>query len=908
MVGARLSSARVINVALETKKRKRRMSKYTSEKRGLVLGVIGALLASTFGVAPASATPATNAFFFAPIVGTSYSTLVDEDFSITVNRNPAVLAASEMSNFKYSITTNRTWNTTFSMEVAAGAGAITAPVKASTSDVSEYANQRIYYNGFLVDGGDTTRTTISGTVASAPATDAYVIVPATRSQTAVNMLSMVFHGGVISSSATLTVTVTAFVDANSNNRFDSATEVSATQVVTFATYGSLTRAVTLTPLFQGDTRVTADITASGVNLQQLDGTWYSQIRQYSAAGLDTNYSVSPTTGSIGFVPEAADATLAFSRSYTISTSNVAHTVSAQLGYAKAGLTYTASGAGELYFYAAAGSVTVGADAADAFSVAAVDGDNVDYYGTSGKYHVRPNATYTIRVTASSIASTSPLPSVTFTFSNAALSATRTMIVNGGTADITGTHSAVSVVFNSSGVATMTVAVTGFAATGYADAISISASVNGLAVQEIALYPMALDWTVTADSATLATAAGTAARVGVSVKDQFGVLSALTNQRVTFTWGTGYNGTATTSNVVLTGGLASTDMLFSPATSTGSFTVTAQLQSFDSGANLWSNSSGDSTTITVVVHPSGTANAFRAGLRASYSASISYGAGFSWSAVINHAYVALTGSAVVVSGTGLIFKDDSALARTASDRITLPGDSNAQVKFYVTARKAGSYVLTLTAGTATTTSLIVVSPARSDAGASITWDTTAIDSGKTKVVTGTLLDLNGNPVDTAYFGSEAGDSGTASIAISFAGTAGVPVGTMPTETNADGKFRVSVLTSAADSGTMTLTAVYSPQGAATATADKVTSVQAITVAPAAPVEASAVIGSFNGRWAVRVENGKGSVVSVKAGSRWVKFTALNNNYLFSRKSVVGRTIAVSVWVDGELQNSQTITIK
>jgi hypothetical protein len=256
----------------------------------------------------------------------------------------------------------------------------------------------------------------------------------------------------------------------------------------------------------------------------------------------------------------------------------------------------------------------------------------------------------------------------------------------------------------------------------------------------------------------------------------------------------------------------------------------------------------------------------------------------------------------------MFKDDSALAKTASDSITLPGDSNARVKFYVTARKAGTYVLTLTAGTATTTSLIVVSPARSDAGASITWDTTSIDSGKTRVVTGTLLDLNGNPVNTAYFGSEDGDSGTASIAISFAGTAGVPVGTMPTETDADGKFRVSVLTSAADNGTMTLTAVYSPQGAATAAADKVTSVQAITVAPAAAVEPSVVIGTFNGRWAVRVENGKGSVVSVKAGSRWVKFTSLNNNYLFSRKSVVGRTIAVSVWVDGELQNSQTITIK
>jgi hypothetical protein len=194
------------------------------------------------------------------------------------------------------------------------------------------------------------------------------------------------------------------------------------------------------------------------------------------------------------------------------------------------------------------------------------------------------------------------------------------------------------------------------------------------------------------------------------------------------------------------------------------------------------------------------------------------------------------------------------------------------------------------------------------GTKISWDTTAIDAGKTKVITGTLTDVNGNPVDTTIDGRTSGDSGTASLVISYTGTAGVVVGTVPTETDADGKFRISVLTSAADSGTLTLTAVYNPQGASTVAAKKVTSVQAVAIAPAAAPEVNAVIGSFNGRWAVRVENAKGSVVSVKAGSRWVKFTSLNNNYLFSRKSVVGRTIAVSVWVDGELQNSQTITIK
>jgi hypothetical protein len=259
----------------------------------------------------------------------------------------------------------------------------------------------------------------------------------------------------------------------------------------------------------------------------------------------------------------------------------------------------------------------------------------------------------------------------------------------------------------------------------------------------------------------------------------------------------------------------------------------------------------------------------------------------------------------------VFRKSSSVPATTSGAISIFADSTGTYTFDVAGLSAGSKVMTLTNGTATTTSLLVVSAAASDMGSKIAWDTTTIESGKTRVITGTLTDMNGNPVDTTlpgYNGGVAGDAGTASLVISYTGTAGIVVGTMPTETDADGKFRVSVLTSAADSGTLTITAVYMPQGASTVAANKVTSVQAVTVTPAAAPEVNAVIGSFNGRWAVRVENAKGSVVSVKAGSRWVKFTSLNNNYLFSRKSVVGRTLAVSVWVDGELQNSQTITIK
>ena len=108
------------------------------------------------------------------------------------------------------------------------------------------------------------------------------------------------------------------------------------------------------------------------------------------------------------------------------------------------------------------------------------------------------------------------------------------------------------------------------------------------------------------------------------------------------------------------------------------------------------------------------------------------------------------------------------------------------------------------------------------------------------------------------------------------------------------------------GASTLTATYRPTGDAASTKN-ITVAQAITIGTAA-AEVNAVIGSFNGRWAVRVENAKGSTVVYKVGGRWFKATASSDNFVFSRKSRVGASVLVKVWVNGDLQNEQTITVK
>lgn len=82
----------------------------------------------------------------------------------------------------------------------------------------------------------------------------------------------------------------------------------------------------------------------------------------------------------------------------------------------------------------------------------------------------------------------------------------------------------------------------------------------------------------------------------------------------------------------------------------------------------------------------------------------------------------------------------------------------------------------------------------------------------------------------------------------------------------------------------------------------------TPAPTASTEISAVIGSFKGKWAVRIENAQGKSVAVKAGTRWYRFTSRSASFLYSQKARVGSVIPVTVYVDGILTNVATLKIK
>jgi hypothetical protein len=851
-----------------------------SNKRGLAWGAaIAVAFSSLVGAVPAQANTATNGaqIGLVPNAGTvtNFTGLVTEDFPIKAFLLPGVTNGDfGTANLRWEVT-----RTSGNVDILISNASIEA---FATTTVSRVASTWTTASPALWG-------TVSGSVSN------LVLRAASGSQVV-----------TASSSPTTVVSVKVWLEnsagvAGTHDAFEWFT----TATVTLLSPSAVAATTTVTQPVVGDTvwTVSGQVT-SAINFANIDGSYLLALTA-SASVLDRGTSAGTTATSSAI----SGATMALrngvvSNSFAVSGSQsvsrlVAGTsISAAIWYDK---DQDLSTTGDQYQFGATAFGAAANPEVGSLEVDVVAGNHATQSGSVAK--VRTNQTYTFRVGAISNSASLSAQAVSVRIaSSVGLTLNVKHISIDGAAPTTSWPSQtapLALTTGTNGSVNFTLTTTGFVD---GNDFTVVAFVGNNS-KSLTVEVEAASYSLVADYDTYASAPGASTVMTYEVADQWGVAAPDTaNLRLMLTrGGTGFRYTTTVSYQAVAGGAASFTFTPEPATGTGSATVGAVLQQLDSGSGAYTNISANvSTTVNVT----STANGFGTGLRGSYSVSVSYEFPTTTSFVTVTAKGTNTGSAVVVSGTNMVFRVNGV---TYSGTATVRVAGNLNYTFDVFSTKVGSATMTLTTGTSTTTSLLIVSPASSDMGTKISWDTTAIDAGKTKVITGTLTDVNGNPVDTTIDGRTSGDSGTASLVISYTGTAGVVVGTVPTETDADGKFRISVLTSAADSGTLTLTAVYNPQGASTVAAKKVTSVQAVAIAPAAS-EVNAVIGSFNGRWAVRVENAKGSVVSVKAGSRWVKFTSLNNNYLFSRKSVVGRTIAVSVWVDGELQNSQTITIK
>ena len=883
--------------------------KSKNNRRGLAIGAIFALMASVFAVAPAASAADGDHITIRPMsntAATNFSGLLTEDFAIYSQLLPGSTHAN--SNFAnggtvlYEITRvsgaldvlalSSTQSATVGGTSNYGLTA-TATTRGSTSaNVLVLANGETgaTYSEFVSVWATSTSATLSARIASG-------VAPL--------FLKAASASGITSSSPNAVIDVKIFIDelGGANGQYDEG-EWYTTQRVTLYASSRLSPTLSVGSPAKGETVVTASATLNTLNWSNLDGKPFlalstsdtTAVFTKASAGVGTSVTSSAQTGAV--ITARAGV---ISESFTTNALTESTRVGIQLRYDSAG-TATNITSGVLLGATGFTSALVAAPGVDNISVSSVANANITGGGVS--YTVRPNQTYTVKVFASTN-SVSVSKAVTVTLDGTALATSSKLLsINGGSFLTAYPANGLTVTTGADGFGSFTFATSGFVD---GDHVTVSAAVGNTSATDVRFEADAPVYTVVIDDTLVATAPGTAVNITATVEDQWDELSAMTNQSLKVTRAIvsgAFNFAPTISYHAVTAGSATVAFTPQGATATGSVTLTVDVVKSENGAYI-DNGTHDTITVTVT----GNANDFSTGLAPTHAATVSYfPSTVSWTTITGK--VDVTGSAVTITGDNVVFRKSAAVPATAAGTITVATDGTAQYSFQVAPRTTGDKTLTLTNGSATTTSKLIVSDAYSDYGYAITWDTTTIVAGKTRIVTGTLTDENGNPVDTTNRGSATGDSGTASIVVTYTGTAGIVVGTMPTETDADGKFRLSVLTSAADKGTITFTAVYMPQGSATVASKKLASVQAVTVGEAsASADQKVNAGSFKGYVAVYAKGYEGQRLSAKVGNDWVVVPALASNFVrVVEFTGAGYTIAVRIYIDRVLVDTITVTTK
>jgi hypothetical protein len=824
-------------------------------RRGLALGAAFSLVASLFGAAPAALADETSVVV-APMVGTSNTMLITEDFVVKTRMGTGA-DSSKINNLKYYIEKPAGYNLSISHTVSA------------TIAASAFINST---------GNTSTQSAIA-----AGSTNS-VVTPVGASTINVNQLRLQLWSTSMptSLSAAVTVKVTAFLDVDPDGAFV-ATEPHQVYLVSFVPWSAMAASVTLTAgSVRGAVKASAIAAVSGVNVEQLDGEFNLQFRSTYGSGVtmsDDIKSFAVSGAMSASVPVSASAPVGASQSATLY-----YDVTNDNTFAP-GETLVTS---EL-------AITEATVAGVTFSP--VVGPNLTKTG-AGASDARLSSTFNLKAWAftGSTVVAAKVPTFTFTTSAVALSATKYVVVNGVTftQSSIATNGSITLTAGADGKGDISVTTVGFAST---DAITFNLSSENRAGSYV-VTPRAVLFSVSSAVGAFAVSeAGQNVTANFVVVDQFGVAPSQNDQTVVFSIVGGAISTSTQS-IAVVGGKASVTVTPKSAVATGSFTITPNLFYTDRAGVLIADN--DSViALTVFVQTVGSSNSFTVKpAQASYSASISYGVALSYSADIT-VKVALTGSAVVLSSPGLIIH--SGLV-SASDTLTVAAGSNGVVTFKATSRMAGTYTVSIIAGTATASTQVVVAAAAGNAGAAVSYDKSELVVGKTTAITGTLVDANGNPVATGP---------TASIVVAWTG-GGLPFN-VPSATDALGEFKFQVLVLSTEVGDAALAVTYRPNGAAVDTKN-LSFATAIALVKTATVssEQKVTIGTFTGFTAVFVKGYEGKKLSVKLAGKWSVVPSIMDSsagyYLFKQKTGAGYVADVVVYIDGVEVERATVTTK
>ena len=671
--------------------------------------------------------------------------------------------------------------------------------------------------------------------------------------------------GATSVSATTDVTVTAFVDANNNGTLDTG-EFATAQTVSFKKYSEVAAAVALTQPAEGDTSLKGTASLTGINTNQVQ----KAVTFVASIGGTATGSATLASGVY------STAVSALAGAATVSA--VVKVDNHQVGAASATLTVTSS-----TVKAITGSAVAGDNALNVSS-------GVASARLNSAFAVQANVKNSTSATAVAVAGAAVTAAVT---SGATLSSTKTLSLN-GTVYTTNASlpTALAVTSDASGNAVVNVVTVGFVAN---ETITFVFTSQNLAAGNLVVTQVDAAYTVKSvgvnNFRTVATSSAMA--IDYTVADQFKVALPAGHRLVV-----AYDGT--TKYVPVTGGAAKAEFT-STASATTLDVTNSGLEKQNTTTLNWATVSATtasavavkSTTVAAKFDTAPTHSATTVIARATTSNTAGYLSVVSINGKVNHA-----GQSVTVTSTGAMFSTAAQDEKAVANTITTLADGAGwwTVSAYVV--KAGAATFTYAAGAATASTTVTAAAALGNQGTVLT--IVSVDTilpGKTLVATVKLVDEHGNAV-------AADDAATESFAVTVTGLGFV--GAIPTKLNSSGEATVAVLLGSADEGSVVITATYDQDGAGSKAA--ITTTKTVAVAPAVASEVNVVVGSFNGRWAVRVENAKGSAVSIKVGGKWFKATATSDNFVISRKSKVGATVLVKVWVAGDLQNEQTVTVK
>ena len=276
---------------------------------------------------------------------------------------------------------------------------------------------------------------------------------------------------------------------------------------------------------------------------------------------------------------------------------------------------------------------------------------------------------------------------------------------------------------------------------------------------------------------------------------------------------------------------------------------------------------------------------------------------------------LPGALVTVSGdANILFRVGTASGLGSLSFHT--ADGNISVEAYSNKFLTDSVVTVTSNGVSATTKLSFIK-SRTDVGTSVVIDAPAtVEPGSTLQATLKVVDKFGNAIDTDITATDfSGAGGTvkadgeddADFRVTVTGP-GISIGTLPTGTTS-GSAVVNRLLGSKDTGSIVITVTYGGADAVIGTGDDdITATKTITVG-AAPAAAKVNVGSFNGKLVVYANGHNGKKISWKVGGKWGSAVATSDTARFARVTPrKGVTVSVQIYVDGVLTLTKSVVTK